>query len=492
MSDKTDLLVIFPNNRIRAFGSLDAEVSAITPPVQCGLLAAYLRDRGFVVELLDADTCGISPGQVGEKVAARPPRLVLISTDQVNSGDVTKMAAAGETARAIHDKAPAVPVMFEGVVPSAYPERVLREEGADIVCQGEAYEPVAELLRCLPDDARRNGILPGVPGIWALRKDGQVMAGGHAPMFANVEALPVTAWDLMPPRDYRAHHWHCFDRLKDRSPYAALYTNFGCPYHCSYCSVNVVAGHSNFRARSVESVLREIDLLVRQHGVRNLRVLDNVFTFKPDLVEELCDRIVGAEYDLNIWAYARVETIRNPSLLLKMKRAGVNWLAYGFEAADDKVRAAVGKNTGMASIEQVIGWTQAAGINIVGNFIFGLPEDNLETMEKSFAMAKYFNFEWANFYCAMAYPGTPLYNTLIRDGVVLPREWSAYSQYSPNSQPLATKHLSSSEVRAFRDAAFKEYYSSPRYLDMIDKKFGPEAVAFVRRILARDIRRDNG
>ena len=59
MSDKTDLLVIFPNNRIRAFGSLDAEVSAITPPVQCGLLAAYLRDRGFVVELLDADTCGI-------------------------------------------------------------------------------------------------------------------------------------------------------------------------------------------------------------------------------------------------------------------------------------------------------------------------------------------------------------------------------------------------------------------------------------------------
>jgi len=72
----------------------------------------------------------------------------------------------------------------------------------------------------------------------------------------------------------------------------------------------------------------------------------------------------------------------------------------------------------------------------------------------------------------------------------LPKAWSAYSQYSADSQPLATRHLDARTVQAFRDEAFKEYYSDPRYLGMIENKFGADAVAFVRRILARDMRRN--
>jgi anaerobic magnesium-protoporphyrin IX monomethyl ester cyclase len=487
---KVDLLAVFPNNRAKAYGTLGADIAAVTPPVQLGLLAAYTRANGLSVDLLDADELGLLPDAVAERVRCMAPGLVVIGTDHVNSGDVTKMQAAGETVRAIHRLAPGIPVLLEGVVPSAYPEKMLREEEADFVCCGEGFEPVTALVKWLKDHGQHGRLYSGeIPGIWS-RKGDEVVAGGRAPMFEDIDRLPDAAWDLMPPERYRAHHWHCFDRLNARSPYGAIYTNHGCPYNCSYCSVNVVAGKSNLRCRSVDRVIGELETLVEKHGVRNVRILDNVFTMNPARIEELCDRIIEKKWDLNFWAYARVESIRGPELLTKMRRAGVRWLAYGFESANERVRGAVNKKTGADMTERVISWTQDADISIVANFIFGLPEDDLDSMKESFEMAKSHQFEWVNFYCAMAYPGTQLYDELVAQGVEMPREWSAYGHYSPNSRPLSTKYVDWKDVVRFRDAAFVEYYSDPAYQAMIARRFGEEASAFVRQILEHPLKRN--
>lgn len=488
--NSVDLLAIFPNNRARAYGTLGAEIAAVTPPVQLGLLAAHARGRGLSAALLDADAEGLLPEEVAGRVRELGPHLAVVGTDHVNSGDVTKMQAAGETVRAIHRLAPGVPVLLDGVVPSAYPERMLREEGADYVCRGESYGPATELARRLKEEGR--GWRPGageIAGIWSRAGD-EVAEGGRAPMLGDVEELPDAAWDLMPPGNYRAHHWHCFDRLGDRSPYAAIYTNHGCPYNCSYCSVNVVAGRPNLRLRSADRVMGELETLVERHGVRNVRILDNVFTANMERVEEICDRIIAKGWDLNFWAYARVESIRSEEMLKKLRRAGVRWLAYGFESANERVRGSVNKKTGDEATERVIGWTREADISIVGNFIFGLPEDDGASMQESFEMAKAYRFEWANFYCAMAFPGTRLYDDLVAQGVEMPKEWSAYGHYSRNSRPLSTKYVDWKDVVRFRDAAFKEYYEDPAYQAMVSKRFGPEAAAFVRRILEQPIQRD--
>ena len=488
MAGELDLLVIFPNNRHRAYGALMTEIAAITPPVDAALLAAYARRGGLRAGLLDADQQNLSAAETAAKVKDLCPAVAVICTDFVNSGDVTKMAAASETLKALKVAAPHVPVVLQGIVPSAYPQRMLEEEGADYVCQGEPYQPVLELvnhLRNHPDEKP----LPsrGIQGIWARHGD-RILSSSRVPL-ARPDTLPMTPWDLMPPSLYRAHHWHCFDDLKRRSPYACIYTSFGCPYSCTYCSVNTVAGGPNYRPHSPEKVMEEIDLLVTKHGVRNIRILDNVFTVRLDLVDKLCDLIIARGYDLNMWAYARVESVKNPDILVKMKKAGVNWLAYGIEAASERVRKAVEKDSSQKIIDQAIEWTQKAGIAIVGNFIFGLPEDDHETMRMTLDMAKQYNFEWANFYFAMAYPGTALYDQAVREGVELPKTWSGFGQYSADAKPLPTKYLKSREIVKFRDAAFKEYYTNPAYLGMMEKRFGPDAVALIRKILSMEVRR---
>lgn len=488
--NKLDLLTLFPNNRACAYGTLGHEIAAVTPPVQSALLAATARAEGLSAALLDADAEGLDAMATAARIQALSPSLVAISTDQVNSGDVTKMQAAEDTIRALHAVAPEIPVLLDGVLPSAYPEKMLRREQADFICCGEGYRSIPALAKWLKGHGGHSRPSANeIPGIWSRVGD-EVIPGGRAPMVDDVDSLPDPAWDWMPPSRYRAHHWHCFDCLDARAPYAAIYTNYGCPFNCSYCSVNIVAGKPNLRYRSVDRVMGELTTLVEGCGVRHVRLLDNVFTIGDERVEELCDRIIAKKWELNFWAYARVGSLKHPELLKKLRRAGVRWLAYGFESANARVRGSVHKDTEDALTEQTIEWTRAADISIVANFIFGLPEDDMASMQETFDMAKSHLFEWINIYCTMAYPGTRLYDERVAAGEIMPENWSAYSHYSPDARPRSTKYVDWKDVVRFRDAAFQEYCSAPAYLSMLERRFGPAAPAFVRKILEHPLKRN--
>lgn len=206
-------------------------------------------------------------------------------------------------------------------------------------------------------------------------------------------------------------------------------------------------------------------------GVRNIKIADEMFVLNKKHVLGICDEIISRGLKFNIWAYARIDTVKE-GMLPKLKQAGFNWLAFGIEAANSRVQADVDKRFNEEDVYDTIAKVKAAGIHIIGNFIFGLPEDDLSSMQETLDMSLKLNCEFANLYSAMAYPGSPLYNMALADGWELPENWSGFSQHSVDSKPLRTKYLSSAEVLAFRDAAFQSYFSAPSYLNMVREKFG--------------------
>jgi len=316
-----------------------------------------------------------------------------------------------------------------------------------------------------------------------------VVSNPIASLVKNLDELPFVAWDLLPMEKYRAHNWHCFSHIDQRQPYAIIYTSLGCPYNCSYCNIHALYnGKPGIRFRSPEKVAEEVDFLVKNYKIRNLKIIDELFALREDRVMHICDLIIQGGYDLNMWAYARVDAVSEP-MLKKMKQAGINWLCYGFESASDIVRRGVCKKTRQDVIKRAIEVTQAARIHILANFIFGLPDDDLETMQETLDMAKELNFEYVNFYTAMAYPGSQLYQDAIEQGVRLPEQWYGYGQLAEETLPLPTKYLSAAEVLRFRDNAFKEYFSNPKYREMVRLKFGPEVVAHIEEMLKYEIRR---
>jgi hypothetical protein len=99
------------------------------------------------------------------------------------------------------------------------------------------------------------------------------------------------------------------------------------------------------------------------------------------------------------------------------------------------------------------------------------------------------NCEFANFYSAMAYPGSALYRQAITDGTELPESWIGYSQHSYECHPLPTEALSSVEVLRFRDEAFTRYFTSAKYLAMVEQKFGKEVVEHLQQMVAMPLPR---
>ena len=314
-----------------------------------------------------------------------------------------------------------------------------------------------------------------------IRQKEKICSNLRAILFQNLDTLPMPAWNLLPMKKYRAHNWHCLDDIHHRQPYGVIYTSLGCPFNCTFCCINAIFGKPGIRYRSPQGVIDEIDYLVQHFDIRNIKIIDELFGMKESHVVEICDLISERQYNLNFWAYARVDTI-TPLMLKKMKQAGINWLAYGFESGSRKVLQGVKKSYRTDQLANAVKMTNDEGIHIIANFMFGLPDDDYLTMQETLCLALEINAEWVNFYTTMAYPGSKLYDEALRKGWHLPETWNGYSQYAYETLPLPTNHLTAGEVLTYRDYAFDVCFRNPHYLDKIGRSFGRDAVHHIQEM----------
>jgi anaerobic magnesium-protoporphyrin IX monomethyl ester cyclase len=496
-SASLDLVLVNPGSRARIYQKLGSTLTAVENPVWAGLIATFVRLKGYSVQIVDAEAEQLTPQDAAARVAALNPRLVTIVVyGHQPSASTQNMTGASAIASAIKEHDPRTRVLMLGGHVAALPERTLAEERCDYVTRDEGLYGVVDLLQGLRESA--NPDLRGVRGL-VYRQDDTVSFNPAAPLITNLDAdMPGSAWDLLPMNRYRAHNWHCFGHLQ-REPYAAIYTTLGCPYHCSFCCIQAPfkegekglglgANVNSYRFWSPERVIGEIDLLVNTYGVRNIKFADEMFVLNPRHVMGICDLIIERGYDLNIWAYARVDTVKD-AMLDKLRRAGFNWLAFGIEAANESVLADVDKRYRADQVFETVRKVKAAGINIIGNYIFGLPQDTMQTMLETLQLALDLKCEFANFYTAMAYPGSSLHAQAVRQGWRLPETWTGYSQHAVDTLPLPTRHLSAGEVLRFRDHAFNVYFTDPGYLDLIHQKFGEDTVAHIRDMTSHQLER---
>lgn len=492
-----DLVLVNPADQQQAYQGLASDLTAIEPPIWTGLLATHARRQGFSVAIVDAAAEGLDAEKTARQVLKLNPLLAAVVVyGHHPSASTQYMTAAGAVCAAMKRLDPDQRVLLVGGHVAALPERTLQEEKADFVCGGEGPVTLMELLQALRGGRQD---LTRVRGLW-YREGDRLRANEPAPLVQDLDGdMPEVAWDLLPMSRYRAHNWHCFGGLR-RQPYAALYTTLGCPFHCTFCCIQAPfrtgeqalkfkPGVNSYRRWSPEVVVAQIDKLVQQYGVRNLKIADELFVLNPSHVHGICDLLIQRDYGLNIWAYARVDTIKE-DMIEKLKGAGVNWLALGIEAASERVREQVEKGFSHEQLSRTIEAVRAAGINIIGNYIFGLPEDDLETMQATLDLAQGLNCEFANFYCAMAYPGSRLYEQAVRENWPLPESWSGYAQHARDTLPLPTKYVSGPQVLRFRDEAFQQYFTGGRYKEMIMRRFGPETAQQVREMATRTLQRD--
>jgi radical SAM superfamily enzyme YgiQ (UPF0313 family) len=235
-----------------------------------------------------------------------------------------------------------------------------------------------------------------------------------------------------------------------------------------------------------------MDVLAQRYGVKHINLNDELFVLNPRHYLPIAEGLIERDYGLNLCAFARVDRVdaMMPGELATLKRAGFNWFKLGIESASPAVleRAHKGKYT-KAVIRRVVGKVHDAGIELCANFLFGLPGDTMETMQENLDFAIELNCAFPSFFCAMAIPGSDLYDEAFRKGWELPETWLGYASQGYDFHPLPTETLSAADVLRFRDRAFDTYFTRPAYLASIERKFGSAARKHVESMTAIRLKR---
>ena len=488
-----DCLFLVTKSSKKTYQKLSQTYSAIEPPTWALLLAESTRSVGFEVNILDANAENLSEEEILKRIKDVSPRLIclVVYGQNVNAG-TTNMSGAIHTSEYLK-KFITTPISIIGSHVQALPLETLKtEKSIDFVFTNEGVYSLRNLLK-LNDFSPMS--LSRIKGI-AFRNENQLIINEPEKVVPNEKMdidLPGYAWDLLPyktkPLDlYRAPMWHAEYDFEKRTPYASLQTSLGCQFGCNFCMINILnrddndeigvaSNYSKMRFWTTNFIIKEFDKLIKM-GVKTIRIVDEMFLLNPKYYIPLCEQLAERNKDdsLRIWSYSRIDTVKRPEILKLVRSAGIKWLALGIESGEKSVRLEVDKGKFEdVDVRKVIQKVHEADINVMANYIFGLPGDTKETVKKTFDLSLELCTAGWNTYGAMALPGSFLYKKALDEGKQLPDTYEGFSFHSYETLPLSTEKLSAKEIITLRDEAFNQYHNHKPFLNLIEKKFGKEA-----------------
>ena len=502
-----DVIFVTANNSKKIYQELSTSISAIEPPTWSLILADGCRKKGFKVQILDALAENLNLDESVKRINNSNARLIcfVVYGQNVNAG-TTSMSGATNLANKIKEQSLNSLIGFIGSHVQALPYETLKtEKSIDIVFANEGFYSLIELLgkKNLKEE------LKNVSGIF-FRKNNDIIFSSSpksVPSDKLDQELGGYAWDLLPykkkPFDlYRSPYWHAEYNENFRSPYASLQTSIGCQFGCEFCMINIInrndnqsvgvaSDYSGMRYWGVENTINNIKKLIDQE-IYTIRFVDEMFLLNPKYYIPLCEQLskLNANDNFRFWAYSRIDTIKKYETLKLLRKAGFKWLCLGIESGSKNVRMEVSKGKFEdVNISEIVKKVHQADIEIMANYIFGLPGDNIESMNKTLKMSLDLCTSGWNGYPAMALPGSKLYKDAKEKGYKLPENYQDYSFHSYTTFPLKNENLENYEILKFRDWAFKKYHNDKNFQNRIKSKYGVKALENIKKINKINLKR---
>ena len=488
--------IVFINPSVGSnYQSLKNKYTSIEPPTWSLLLAESMRKFGFKVSIIDANAENLDHNLVYKRLVGLNPKLVcfVVYGQNVNAG-TSNMEGATKLSNYIKSQNKKLIISYIGSYVQALPKKALEQEKSiDFVFTNEGVYALKNVL-ALSEFTAKN--LKKVKGI-AYRDGENININFPESVVPNDRMdidLPGYAWDLLPyknkPLDlYRSPMWHAEYDENQRSPYAALQTSLGCQFKCSFCMINLInrnddeeigisSNYSKMRFWSPSFIIKEFEKLIEM-GVKTIRITDEMFLLNPKYYKPLCEKLalINTDDSLRMWAYSRIDTVKNPEILSLVRKAGIKWLCLGIESGDKKVRLEVSKGKFEdVDVRKVVKQVHEADIEIMANYMFGLPGDTEETIRKTFELSLDLCTSGWNTYATMALPGSLLYKEAVKNKTRLPENYSGYSFHSYDTVCLPTEKLEPWKILKHRDEAFIKYHTNKNFLNRIRTRYGEKAV----------------
>lgn len=445
--------------------STDHRLGNVSPPLGLLYLAGAVRREcrpAWRMGILDLGLHGDQWRTELERRLDRDRPLVVGISAMANEGNLVRRIAAAVREQCTHRPL----VLLGGPLASFSPAEALGDRRLDGILVGEGERALPVLL----DRVTAGRDASPIPGFEQLSRG---VRGWHAPGVAaedtpasgferaepeeDLDALAPPAWDLLHPLEVYAARPNWNGMLRGR-PYMSVLTSRGCPYGCTYC-------HHNFgrrvRLRSAGRVVEEIATLHREHGVREIHIIDDIFNIDRKRAMAVCEGLAAAGLGLHL---AFPNGIRGDlvdrELLEAFRRCGTYKISFGVETSSPRLQKEIGKHLDLEKLERSVAETRRLGMIPAGFFMLGFPGETREEMQRTVNFAVSSRLITAKFFRVIPFPDT-----------VMGRKWatSAGREFTGGradnfhflSSDMGCSTLRPAEVNDIIASAYLRFFSRP-------------------------------
>jgi anaerobic magnesium-protoporphyrin IX monomethyl ester cyclase len=444
------------------------------PPYTLALLAGLFRHAGHQVRLIDATAERISIDDVIARLDREgfTPSLILFpSTTPTLDADVAEIGRL--------KKRYGAPMFCFGPHASTTPaESMQRASDVDGMFVGEPEEAALQVASLEALDG-----LADVPSLtWRDRGPAGTVVLPHRThgVFGGFLQSAPPAWDLLALEHYALP-------MVNKS-YVLVETSRGCPYSCDFCVAPIHQGHK-FRERSAKALVDEIERYHRELGVEFFYLWGDTVTLNVKSFTAFCDELISRKLPISWFGNARADNLTDPAFVHRLRRAGCWMLALGIESESEAVRKDMAKRLERQKIQTAFQNMRQAGIRSFAFFIFGYPGETVQTVEATTRYAIELDPDFANFYPAVPYPGTALFEKSMREGWLRSEDvdWTKmeYSYYLLRGNGLDERVVMEAINRAKRRFFLRPSYISRHLGDVARLALTKQAIVW--QVLSRTI-----
>jgi anaerobic magnesium-protoporphyrin IX monomethyl ester cyclase len=415
-------------------------------PLGLGYLAAVLEKEKYEVDVIDCQVLGFSYDEFRSRISKiKKPDIVGITSTTLT------YKSALQIVKIAKEVWPDCLTLLGGSHVTFWDKQALEESAfLDVVVRKEGENTMLELA----DRVEKGEDYYDVQGT-TVRKDGEIVKNEDRPYIENLDDLPFPAHHLWPLERLMKHGAVIFPLMASR----------GCVFWCDFCSTVRMFGR-RYRMRSPKNVVDEIEYLHKTYGAHQFTFYDDAFTVDQARAADICKEIMRRKLKIEWDCETRVDMVTE-DLLRIMKEAGCFAVWFGVESGAQPVLDAMRKGITPAQTIKAFRMTKEAGMMTVAGVVLGFPGETKETIWETVKFIDRLKPGDVGYYIATPYPGTPLYEQVVREGRLKTHDFNRFDTATPVFD-LGT--MSGEELRELRERAFQRFYLRPGYFfSMIGK-----------------------
>jgi 5-methoxy-6-methylbenzimidazole methyltransferase len=348
-----------------------------------GYVAACARQAGHQVDIFDCKSQEVGHAEAVAQIRALHPQVIGITAPF--SFDLTSAVKLSLQLRA----AGFAGVIVVGGHPATFTfQNLLRLYPCiDVVVRGEGEITFVELLKRLDDKAAWSQ----VAGI-AYHDNGNIVVTEPRPLIRDLSSLPFPARESVSSGGSPVSAlW--FQKFGVQ-PGTVILSSRGCPFRCSYCSVQAfyrTSAGRPWRPRLAQDVVDEMTELSQRWGFRSFRFSDDSFFGSCNEGRVRAREIAAALIERNLGVNFVIEcrtTDVELSLFGALKSAGLVRVNVGIESGVPRMLKSFNKRASVEQNKNGISVLRQLGLECHPNFILVDPETTLEELRENLAFLK--------------------------------------------------------------------------------------------------------